>query len=963
MTLDEEARVFLDKIYSWSNDGAWRSIWTARALTSGSKAMTFWGTDGTDLEAMMQARFTFSRMKQDVYVCMSTQTKTLGVPPGKTMRKATKHAVDAHSFKGVWLDVDVKPKGYADFAAAMAGIAAFITTIKLPRPTLVVNTGGGLHFHWIVDTALTPAEWAPLAEALKTACIHHALPIDTAVIADRARLMRVPGTFNYKYGIPRPVTLVGKVLPEMPLALLRTALEPFIGVATIHRSHQASAAPSSVFSAPAGQVSSVFAGSVVENLAAGISEARSTPVDMAAVCQQCPLYAALLENGGADAGNPVWNQSLLGTTFAPEGTGLDWAHKISSGYSGYSTLTTDALYQRKVIERERGDIGFPSCATFGRLEPYSIAICGACKWPGEGITSPMKLGANDFDLPRGYYRRNGHVWTKVKTKDSDEDEVQVTSLGVKDAHLEADPSRGITLHITLVPPKGAMMPVTLPGKVMSSIPDVAAVFGACGMPPTEQMKRHLKEFTVSWTQHLQGMNGAVRHAHAYGWAMRDGVRRGFAYNGRLYTPTGDNEPTRKADRSIMEYYTPNGSLKPWKQAVDFITNQKRPALDAIIAASFGAPLVHFTGQSGVVLSAQSNKSGVGKTSSIRVGAAVWGHPKSSMMQLDDTANNAMYRAGTVRNLPLFWDEVKGLDQTAKFTAIAFQISQGREKARMTAEMNVREMGQWETMLLVGSNERIAARVGENTDTAAGVMRVLEWEVPEAPSSVSTTTASQIINLTDHHYGHAGIIYAEWLGKNSLAVSLMVERMMTYFESKAGATQDERFWIAGAAALYCGARIAKLLKLVDFDIPALETFLLQTITTNRGIKVTAVADLDSAENVWNLLQYFLNDRQGHVLHSDIFTAGGTAKALVRTEIDHSQVKVVQVHVAHKPGKIRIDHAALADWCRRSHKTTSTIEAAMKKHFGMTTIKTILGGGTTYSRGMQCKSIEIDVGGWL
>jgi hypothetical protein len=962
MTPEEEARVFFDKVYSWSNDGAWRSVWTAKVMQAGDKPI-FYGTDGDDLDTLMKGWRFYTKSNQDVYVCMSTQTKTLGVPEGKKMRKATKHAVDAGTLKSLWLDVDVKPKGYADFRAAMDGIVTFIKAINLPRPTLVVNTGGGLHFHWIVDTPMTPAEWLPLAEALKTACIQHGLPIDTSVIADAARLMRVPGTQNFKYGSPRPVKLVGKVVPEMPLALMRAALMPFVGVAAAHTPHLSSAAPSSVFSAPQGQVSSVFAGTVAEDLSAGISEARSTPVDMEAVCQQCPLYAALLENGGADADNPVWNQSVLGTTFAPEGTGLDWAHKISSGHAGYSLLTTDALYQRKVTERERGDIGFPSCATFARLSPYSTGICSSCKWPSEGITSPLKLGANDFDLPKGYFRRNGHVWTKVPTKDGETDDMQITSLGVRDAHLEADPRTGISLHMTLVPPKGPSVPITLPGKAMSAVADVAAVFGACGMPPHEYTKRHLKEFTVSYTAHLQGMKGAVRHAHAYGWAMKDGVRRGFAYNGRLYTPTSDNEPTRRADRTIVDYYTPNGSLKPWKDAADFITSQQRPALAAILAASFGAPLVHFTGQSGVVLSAQSNKSGVGKTSTIRVGAAVWGHPKSSMMQLDDTSNNAMYRAGTVRNLPLFWDEVKGADQTAKFTAIAFQISQGREKARMTAEMNVREMGQWETMLLVGSNERISAKVADNTDTSAGVMRVLEWEVPEASSATTTTQASQIINQTDHHYGHAGIIYAKWLGENSLAASLMVERAMTYFESKAGATQDERFWIAGAAAMYCGAMIAKKLGLVAFDLPALQTFLLDTITANRGTKITAVADLDGAENVWNLLQYFLNDRQGHVLHTDIFTAGGTAKATVRTDIDHSMVKVVQVHVAHKPGKIRIDHAAFADWCRRSKKTTSTIEAAMKKHFGMTTIKTVLGGGTSYSRGMQCKAIEIDVAGWL
>jgi hypothetical protein len=80
----------------------------------------------------------------------------------------------------------------------------------MPRPNLVVHSGGGLHVYWVLARALTPADWQPLAFALAEATKQHGLKCDTQCTVDRARVLRIPGTLNTKYDPPRLVRFAGK---------------------------------------------------------------------------------------------------------------------------------------------------------------------------------------------------------------------------------------------------------------------------------------------------------------------------------------------------------------------------------------------------------------------------------------------------------------------------------------------------------------------------------------------------------------------------------------------------------------------------------------------------------------------------------------------------------------------------------------------------------------------------------
>jgi len=92
----------------------------------------------------------------------------------------------------LWADCDLKS------GEAVPRLRAF-----RPRPSMVVDSGGGRHAYWLLEQPLDPHE-----AQLLNARIAHALSSDR--VGDPQRVLRPPATFNHKpcYPRPRPVDLV-----------------------------------------------------------------------------------------------------------------------------------------------------------------------------------------------------------------------------------------------------------------------------------------------------------------------------------------------------------------------------------------------------------------------------------------------------------------------------------------------------------------------------------------------------------------------------------------------------------------------------------------------------------------------------------------------------------------------------------------------------------------------------------
>ncbi len=132
----------------------------------------------------------------------------------------------ARRLKAFWLDVDAHGKGkYATPGECCAGIRRFVEATGLPRPNYIHGTGHGVQALWALPLAISRSDWQPVADALQKLAKAHELGADP-ITADPARILRVPGTFNFRNPEnPRPTELFDLKHSYTELAALMTALE------------------------------------------------------------------------------------------------------------------------------------------------------------------------------------------------------------------------------------------------------------------------------------------------------------------------------------------------------------------------------------------------------------------------------------------------------------------------------------------------------------------------------------------------------------------------------------------------------------------------------------------------------------------------------------------------------------------------------------------------------------------
>jgi hypothetical protein len=266
-------------------------------------------------------------------------------------RKAIRNAANASHLKAIWLDVDgnkPEPKGYPTKAAALDAIFKFVTDAKLPHPSALVDSGNGWHVYWISDTPLTQAEWRPYAEGLWALVQKHGLHADP-VTTDAARVLRVPDTFNRKSTPPKPVKLKPLGLDyafESTLGWLKglQGPSPVQGSAgTQSHTRQISVMLNSALFPKRAPITD-------DVLAADCQRPPTLPIDAHSVIVECPHYMDAIKTGGKDHNQGLWMQTILGATWFENGRTV--AHALSNKHPGYTGAATDAMFDRKMADRE-----------------------------------------------------------------------------------------------------------------------------------------------------------------------------------------------------------------------------------------------------------------------------------------------------------------------------------------------------------------------------------------------------------------------------------------------------------------------------------------------------------------------------------------------------------------------------------------------------------------------------------
>lgn len=911
-------------------------------------------------EAVQEAKYWAHRKSADVYLAMNAYEFTDG--KGALLPRALRRKHNVIGCKCLYLDVDVDPNpkkdAYRTVEEMEAGLAVFYERTSFPVCTISVDSGrGGRHLYWPLNRILTPEQWEPLAEALSNAAQASGLKFDPQCTTDRTRLLRIPGTWNFK-NVPQglPVNLHQDDNLEDDPNELAKILEPWYGkIPTID-------------SSPSSATDAGSTDDMADDLGAGINYA---PADIDMVAKECPFIADTLATGGAGLSEPLWKYglSIACHTTDPE----ENAHRLSSGHHAYSQSETDEKLAQAQRDRQHSKkMGPPKC---GAISKAGALQCKSCPNFIKG-TTPISFGygrnghhypinkhfVNDRepDLPRGYFRdkETQYICADVSDKNGNRDIIEVFPFPIiRDSGYLESHSPYQFVFTTIEAGREKQIKVNQPA--MSSRERAPIELGSQGL--SLNYKEATKDFFVGYLRKLHSQQATMINLPAIGW-HQDTHGMGFAYAGSYYSP-GGIQKCRLLPPEVSGYGIVGGA-NAWTELAGAVITRDRPDLSVLIAQGFAAPLVVISGHNGYLLGAWSTKSGVGKSTSLTLAQTIWGSP-SEKNGLSDTEAHLFAKASTIKHLGIIVDEVKTVQQQGNFLNTIFQVTSGRDKARADRSGGMRATKDFQTTLTYATNASMIAMMEEKTKgSLATIFRVFEYQcLPNGPLQFSTSDISSMTMLLNHNYGSIGAKYAEFLGNNYEYVVKCIKYIQRKLEYDLHADQDERFWVAAIANTLAAAHFAKKLGVCNFHVTTIQDFLIAELKRMRQGKLVSPVDYSNVHTIVSELGVFLKEYRAKltiITDTMITTVGqpkkGSVKVLNETPGIKKDGPVVQVSL--NPYMLRVTDSALSNWCKLRNIPKASLVESLQEQLGAKKTSARIGSGTDYADMTQaCWTIQI------
>lgn len=816
--------------------------------------------------------------------------------------------------KCYYLDVDCgEGKVYDKPSDALRGVFAATAQHVLPPVTHIVKTGNGLHFYWALEEAIPKAEWDIGARNLKTICMEHELGADNAITADAARIMRAPGSSNVK-DIASP-----------------KSCELIYSTGSLHGA--------GLFQPEKIEYPAELVAAVGEDDLTNLPY-EEVPCFSRGIFEKCGVFQRSLIEGGANDSEPLWNNILNTLSFAEDGT--KFIHGVSAEHRGYSEGDILEKYEQKVT----GSTAPTTCQTIRGLDNCG-AVCAECP---HKVTSPLHLGRQE---PKP-------VEVIVTTEEYPQAEIELPdpySIGADGLRRRTGTDEeGRPKFEPVLPPNFSHQIVVLlrsadiahehvyklvllHNEKTVEIPFLEELhdqkawdkkLGEKGIIIASPFNGRFRGFIVAWLQELQkGMAGASQKH--MGWA--DDLSS-FGVGDQIYVK-GEGSTNHMVDAVMRDKYIAVGELDEWRDKANKVI-QDRPQSAAIIASSFAAPLIGFTGDPGCVFSIHG-ESGTGKTTIMKIAQAVWGHPVKGMMSLDDTVNSMLNSLGVMRNLPAYWDEVRSSKEDDRMMQIVFRLTSGRERTRLNANIQQRSIQEWQTILVTSSNISALGTIASQTrDSDAGIMRVFETTMPDIENSLGDLKVTRC-------YGAAGREFAIYLSTHTDEVRKLVSDAEAAMKLSLGATEPERFRVSLLAAMVVGAQLATKILGLKFDMASLIAFLKQEFIALRSISKSH----RDAYSMENLVLQFINEMTPNRLVTD--RLAGKGKSSVQMITFPRNAMPIYVHIAQS-GECLLNKPKFDEWVElnigiKGHK----IKDEMKKLKGAYVGQRTLGAGTSMATG--------------
>lgn len=937
------------------------------APTPDGKRKVWWNNVVNDIaEVQVKARSWVNESK-DVYIALASYAEREVFNPKKknyktgqmgAMEKRTHSNVKfLRSFFG---DLDVKPGEpghYQSQKDALIGLRDFCRTVNLPKPTLV-NSGYGLHFYWPINVNILKDEWQQIADKLKDAFTVAGLKADPSVTADAARVLRIPGTKNFKKLEPVPVEVIWQADFPYGLGVIEGALDAYLAGKAVPKAPKKAAAPLQATPAPTTALGN--------NLGA-----TNDPVNGNALVFRCAQIQRLAADRGANTPYPVWWLGLGISRFTSDPATFSVA--ISDGHADYDPTEMQAKAQSWTG-------GPPTCAKFWAEDN---ATCEACPmW--RKITTPIELGRpwkEDQPTPpvppaspeimvkvlppppppAPYVRvpqEDGSHQIYLRTMD--EDETPVNELicpydlypsrimeEISDEEKDKEECSTWIVH----QPRAGMRIFKMPQSMLSDTKKLHGFLLMRGLHINPKEAKRIQFYMTAYLKELAKQTDRERMFDRLGW---HDAYNCFVFPDLIYHRDGTTTahvPTKEIESITKNGMVTKGTLEGWMKAMRFYNGSHHVPYRAGVYSGFGSPLYHMTGQKGVLISF-TGESGRGKTTLLQAIGSIFANPEALLIGggKHGATTNAMYSiTGTYHSFPILWDDTTDRD-AADMGEFMLNISNGHGKERMKGNKHDGRVVTWETMVLSSANTDDVNRImATNKDPQARLMRFVAIEFDAVDRTTETKiTADQFKRDLMQNFGHAGRIYMKYIVEHYDEVAAYVHKVMARFDRELKIESQERHWSAVLACQYVGGRIAYKLGVCPFDPKDDLTWLKAHIGNMR------VSYADAAQSPAEMLSEFLESKLSNTL---ILQAKGSNNIDNIVQRPHGNGGL-QIRRENDTGLIYIARSALNEWCEETKANYRTLEAALVQA-GIITRKQchkVLGADTTLAAG-QTRCVEV------
>lgn len=742
-----------------------------------------------------------------------------------TFEGHTRKATECVYMRAFFIDLDCgENKHYVTKKDALLGLMSWLEKTKVKKPILV-DSGGGIHAYWPFTEDIPADKWKPYAEKFKSLCLDNGLHIDTTVTADAARVMRYPGSYNYRR----------ESLCEIKTGIVEYAFDEFVELL--------------------GPIREATNPAVIPNVKDGslstINKTDNHEYDWEKIKSGCAQLAKA-STEQATCSYKVWFGALSVAVRCIDGDRI--IHEISKEHPEYSYEKTE-----KVANSSFGVPGSHRCATFNQDSPGICENCprfgvinspisiGSTKRMAESLEGNLrfeeagtgeqdsvrnKQGSKEVPLFPEYltpYMRgaNGGIfyqpapdYDKKTKKPIFHDPICLLTedlYAIKRMYSQQD---GEILQLRLHTPQDGIRDFLIAMKHVYAMEKFKEQMSVHGVFINPKYIPELMNYVIRWGKYLLNTERAEVLRIQMGWS--DDMKSFVAGRQEITLDEIFDCPPSPMSKSLALQIKPEGEFSVWQESANKLNVKSLEVHAFTMLCGFGSTLMPHAINAGSAVVLHGQMSGVGKTGALYAAMSAWGNPKE-MSVMEDTENAFTARVVNLKNLPMGLDEQSNTDGKT-MSQRAYILNNGKPKIRMMSSVNAERMVPMSAALIAifTSNANLIDTIKEYRSTPHGeAARILSFHMNEKPAALQgrgQEIGAEIFHPFNYNYGHAGPMFIqEVLKAGQATVKIYIEHWERKFREDFSQNSEYRFYTATVAAAFAAGEILNKAGIVSLDL--------------------------------------------------------------------------------------------------------------------------------------------------